>query len=286
MADTALDPTALAEKRGLFGAVDVDRWLMRGLILLVLLWMVAVVVLPLFQLLSKSLLDHEGNFVGLDNFIRYFRTPALSASLYNSLFVSAVTTVITIFFSTMTGYGLAKFKGRGLNVAFVLILTGLMIPPFTIAIPLYIVATQLGMVNTLWGVIIPFAISNFGIFMMRQYCLGVPDDLIAAARIDGAGEFSILMRIVFPVVDTGCAALGILKFLMTWNDFFWPLIMLTGDRKKTLQVVISTLIDFEYYVDFGLVMAATTLVVLPVILLFFFFQKRIIEGVAISGMKG
>jgi multiple sugar transport system permease protein len=121
---------------------------------------------------------------------------------------------------------------------------------------------------------------------MRQYTMSVPDDLIAAARIDGAGEFSILMRIVFPVVATGCAALGILKFLMTWNDFFWPLIMLTDDKKKTLQVVIATMIDFEYYVDFGLVMAATTLVVLPVIILFLFFQRRIIEGIAISGMKG
>jgi multiple sugar transport system permease protein len=270
----------------------VSRWAIYAVLLVVAL----VVLLPFFWMVSTAfkpspeILRRPPTFLPqqptLDHFRNVFKRVPYVYNLYNSLFVSAVTTVITIFFSTMTGYGLAKFKCRGLNVAFVLILTGLMIPPFTIAIPLYIVATQLGMVNTLWGVIIPFAISNFGIFMMRQYCLGVPDDLIAAARIDGAGEFSILMRIVFPVVATGCAALGILKFLMTWNDFFWPLIMLTDDKKKTLQVVISTLIDFEYYVDFGLVMAATTLVVLPVILLFFFFQKRIIEGVAISGMKG
>ena len=163
---------------------------------------------------------------------------------------------------------------------------GVMIPPFTIAIPLYIVATQIRMVNTLWGVIIPFSISNFGIFLMRQYCLGVPQDLISAARIDGASEFTILLRIVFPVVATGCTALGILKFLLTWNDLFWPLIMLTDDARKTLTVMLATFIDFERFVDYGLLMAMTTLVVLPVILLFVVFQRRIIEGVALTGMKG
>ncbi len=212
--------------------------------------------------------------------VQYFRT------LYNSLFVSGMTTLITIFFSTMVGYAIAKYRVVGLNVIFILILSGLMIPPFTIAIPLYIVATQIRMVNTLWGVIIPFSISNFGIFLMRQYCLGVPQDLISAARIDGASEFAILIRIIFPVVATGCTALGILKFLLTWNDLFWPLIMLTEEANKTLTVMLATYIDFERFVDYGLLMAMTTLVVLPVILLFVVFQRRIIEGVALTGMKG
>jgi multiple sugar transport system permease protein len=212
--------------------------------------------------------------------VQYFRT------LYNSLFVSGMTTLITIFFSTMVGYAIAKYRVVGLNVIFILILSGLMIPPFTIAIPLYIVATQIRMVNTLWGVIIPFSISNFGIFLMRQYCLGVPQDLISAARIDGASEFAILIRIIFPVVATGCTALGILKFLLTWNDLFWPLIMLTEEANKTLTVMLATYIDFERFVDYGLLMAMTTLVVLPVILLFVIFQRRIIEGVALTGMKG
>jgi multiple sugar transport system permease protein len=212
--------------------------------------------------------------------VQYFRT------LYNSLFVSGMTTLITIFFSTMVGYAIAKYRVVGLNLIFILILSGLMIPPFTIAIPLYIVATQIRMVNTLWGVIIPFSISNFGIFLMRQYCLGVPQDLISAARIDGASEFAILIRIIFPVVATGCTALGILKFLLTWNDLFWPLIMLTEEANKTLTVMLATYIDFERFVDYGLLMAMTTLVVLPVILLFVVFQKRIIEGVALTGMKG
>ena len=121
---------------------------------------------------------------------------------------------------------------------------------------------------------------------MRQYCLGIPQDLISAARIDGASEFTILIRIVFPVVATGCTALGILKFLLTWNDLFWPLIMLTEEANKTLTVLLATFIDFERFVDYGLLMAMTTLVVLPVIFLFVVFQRRIIEGVALTGMKG
>jgi len=212
--------------------------------------------------------------------VQYFRT------LYNSLFVSGMTTLITVFFSTMAGYAIAKYRIVGLNLIFILILSGLMIPPFTIAIPLYIVASQIRMVNTLWGVIIPFSISNFGIFLMRQYCLGIPQDLISAARIDGASEFTILIRIIFPVVATGCTALGILKFLLTWNDLFWPLIMLIEDAKKTLTVMLATFIDFERFLDYGLLMAMTILVVLPVIALFVIFQRRIIEGVALTGMKG
>jgi multiple sugar transport system permease protein len=231
---------------------------------------------PIFLPTKPTLKHFQKVFVE----VPYFRT------LYNSLFVSGMTTLITIFFSTMVGYAMAKYRVVGLNVIFILILSGLMIPPFTIAIPLYIVASQIRMVDTLWGVIIPFSISNFGIFLMRQYCMGVPQDLISAARIDGASEFTILLRVVFPVVATGCTALGILKFLLTWNDLFWPLIMLTEETKKTLTVMLATFIDFERFVDYGLLMSMTTMVVIPVILLFVVFQRRIIEGVALTGMKG
>ncbi len=222
----------------------------------------------------------------LKHFQSVFSQVPYLLNLYNSMFVAGITTVITIFFSTMVGYGIAKFRVVGLNAVFILILTGLMIPPFTIAIPMYIVASQIKMVDTLWGVIIPFSISNFGIFLMRQYCIGLPEDLLAAARIDGASEFTILLRVVFPVVATGATALGILKFLLTWNDLFWPLIMLTRDAKKTLTVMLATFIDFQRFIDYGLLMAMTTMVVLPVIVLFVIFQRRIIEGVALTGMKG
>jgi len=248
-------------------------------------WMISTAFKPNTDIIRRPPLFLPGSPT-LDHFKRVFGSVPYFRNLYNSLFIAGMTTVVTIFFSTMVGYGLAKFRVIGLNLVFILILSGLMIPPFTIAIPLYIVATQVRMVNTLWGVIIPFSISNFGIFLMRQYCLGIPDDLIAAARIDGASELLILTRVIFPVVATGCAALGILKFLLTWNDLFWPLIMLTEDSRKTLTVMLATFIDFERFMDYGLVMSMTTLVVVPVIILFVIFQKRIIEGVALTGMKG
>ncbi len=248
-------------------------------------WMISTAFKPNTDIIRRPPLFLPGNPT-LDHFKRVFGSVPYFHNLYNSLFIAGMTTVITIFFSTMVGYGLAKFRVIGLNLVFILILSGLMIPPFTIAIPLYIVATQVRAVNTLWGVIIPFSISNFGIFLMRQYCLGIPDDLISAARIDGASELLILIRIIFPVVATGCAALGILKFLLTWNDLFWPLIMLTEDSRKTLTVMLATFIDFERFMDYGLVMSMTTLVVTPVIILFVIFQKKIIEGVALTGMKG
>ena len=255
------------------------------IILFPFFWMISTAFKPNTDIIKRPPIFLPSNPTFL-HFQKVFLTVPYFRTLYNSLFVSGMTTLITVFFSTMVGYAIAKYRVVGLNVIFILILSGLMIPPFTIAIPLYIVATQIRLVDTLWGVIIPFSISNFGIFLMRQYCLGVPQDLISAARIDGASEFAILIRIVFPVVATGCTALGILKFLLTWNDLFWPLIMLTEEAKKTLTVMLATFIDFERFVDYGLLMAMTTMVVVPVILLFVIFQRRIIEGVALTGMKG
>ena len=255
------------------------------LIIVPFLWMVNTSLKP-----APEIMLRDPTFFPQDPTLIHFRNLFVRVNyftnLFNSLFVASVTTAISIFFSTMVGYGIAKFRCKGLNALLIVFLSAMMFPPFLIAIPLYMVAAGLGVVNSLWAVIIPFSISNFGIFLMRQFCLSIPNDLLDAARIDGASEFSILLRVVFPVVATGCVAMGILKFLMTWNDFFWPLIMLTGDRKMTLPVVLSTLVDFEYYVDYGLVMALTTLVVVPVVILFLIFQKRIIEGVTISGMKG
>lgn len=257
-----------------------------GLVILVpFFWMVSTSFKPAPEIIARppTLFPVQATWA---NFTNVFKRVGYFQSLYNSLFIAVMTTAITIFFSTMVGYGIAKFRSRGLAFVLYLILSALMLPPFLIAIPLYIVGAGLRMTNSLWGVIIPFSISNFGIYLMRQFCLSIPDDLLSAARIDGASEPMILLRIVFPVVSSGCAALGILKFLVTWNDFFFPLIMLTSERKMTLQTMLSTLIDFEYYMDFGLVMALTTMIVLPVILLFIIFQKYIIQGVALSGIKG
>lgn len=263
---------------------------------LILLIIGLMIIIPFLYMIVTSMkskpeiMAKDGSFFPKElvwvNYRMVFDSVPYFSSLWNSFFVSSATTLIAIFFSTMVGYGIAKFRSKILNVTLFLFMTALMIPPFMVAIPLYLVAAPAGLTNNLWAIIIPFSVSNFGIFLMHQFCLSIPDDLLAAARIDGASEFAIYLRIVFPVVSAGASAFGILKFLMTWNDFFFPLIMLTQEKRMTLQVMLATSIDFEYGVDYGFVMALSTMVVLPVIVIFLVFQKRIIEGVAISGLKG
>ncbi len=254
------------------------------MIIIPFVWMVSTSFKPNSEILSKSITFFPKNFT-VKNYNRVFSRIPYWTNLFNSLFVSGITTVIAIFFSTMVGYGIAKFNSKYLNKIMGLFLVALMVPPFVIAIPLYLVAAPLCLTNNLVAVIIPFAVSNFGIFLMRQFCIAIPSDLLDAARIDGLSELRIFTSIVMPVISTGAVAFGILKFLMTWNDFFWPLIMLTREKKMTLQVLLATSVDFEMGVSYGFVMALTTLIVLPVII-FLAFQRRIIEGVSLSGLKG
>jgi multiple sugar transport system permease protein len=257
-----------------------------GLIIVIpFLWMVSTSFKPKTEIVARVIHFLPQKFT-LENYDKVFLRVPFFVNLMNSMFVSGLTTVIAIFFSTMVGYAIAKFNSAGLRLLLGLVLTALMIPPFVIAIPLYIVGARMGLVNNLLAVVIPFAVSNFGIFLMRQFCITIPDELLDAGRIDGAGEFRIFIAVVFPVVVAGATAFGILKFLTTWNDFFWPLLMLFRDTRMTLQVVLATSIDFEMGVRYGYVMALTTLTVLPVLILYALFQKRIIEGIAMSGLKG
>jgi multiple sugar transport system permease protein len=249
------------------------------------LWMISTSLKPSREIVARVIrfLPLEVTF---EHYQRIFTRIPFFLNLLNSVFVSGLTTAIAIFFSTMVGYAIAKFNSTGLRIVLVLVLTALMIPPFLIAIPLYIASAKMGLVNNLLAVVIPFAVSNFGIFLMRQFCLTIPDDLLDASRIDGASEFRIFVSVALPLVASGAAAFGILKFLMTWNDFFWPLLMLSNDQRMTLQVVLGTSIDFEMGVRYGYVMALTTLTVLPVLVLYVVFQRRIIQGIALSGLKG
>lgn len=257
-----------------------------GLIIVIpFLWMISTSFKPKYEIVARVIRFLPQEFT-LENYQKVFRRIPFLINLLNSMFVSGLTTAIAIFFSTMVGYAIAKFNSAGLRFLLGLVLTALMIPPFVVAIPLYISAAKLGLVNNLVAVVIPFAVSNFGIFLMRQFCITIPDELLDAGRIDGAGEFRIFISVVFPVVAAGATAFGILKFLMTWNDFFWPLLMLFRDRTMTLQVILATSIDFEMGVRYGYVMALTTLTVLPVLILYGIFQKRIIQGIAMSGLKG
>jgi len=193
---------------------------------------------------------------------------------------------ISVIVATMTGYALAKFRARGANIVFLLMLSSAMVPPFIKILPLYVGMVRIGLDDTLIGVIIPYYVSIFGIFFMRQYCISIPEDLLAAARVEGASEPTILIWIVFPVVKQACAALAILKFLLEWNNFLWPLIMLSSADKMTIQVAIAVLLDMEVAWDYGIVLAGATMATIPVVVLFLILQRQIINSIALTGQKG
>lgn len=208
----------------------------------------------------------------------------LPRALMNSFVISGSVMVSTVFFSTMVGYGFAKFKSRLADLFFLLILAALMVPPFTKLIPLYVLMVKLGLNDTLIGVILPDFLSVFGIFFMRQYTLTVPDELIQAARIDGASEIGILLRIVFPVMKSAILTLAAIKFIWSWNDFLWPLIMLSDPQKMTLSVSIAAF-KGNLITVYGPLMAGSIVLMVPSFLLFLILQRRIVQGIALSGFK-
>jgi multiple sugar transport system permease protein len=248
-------------------------------------WMLVSAVKPTFELIAipPKFFPSKIEFV---NFRQFFYEVPFFMVLNNSLLIAGGITLTSVIAATATGYGLAKFGARGANILFLLFLSSSMVPPFIKILPLYVGMVQIGLDNTLIGVIIPFYVSVFGIFFMRQYCLTLPDDLLSAARIEGASEITIFVRIVFPVVKQAVAALAILKFLLEWNNFLWPLIMLSSARKMTLQVAIAVLLDLEQAPDYGIVLAGATVAVIPILILFLVMQRNIIQSIAFQGQKG
>ncbi len=209
------------------------------------------------------------------NFARYF---------WNSIFVTVVATLITLVINAMAAFALSKYQFRGRDAMMLVIVTTLLIPPTVILVPLFITVQTLGMLNSLWGVIIPAVATPTGVFLLRQYMLTIPDELLEAARMDAASEWRIFWRIMLPLSLPALAVLGILSVMWRWNDFMWPLIVLTQSEVFTLQLGLSTfkgeLNDNTHYL-----LAMTVLTLLPVTLVFAFLQKYITTGIASTGLK-
>ncbi len=202
----------------------------------------------------------------------------------NSLIVAAATTLSVAFFDSLVGYTLAKLRFRGRDLIFVLILATLMIPTEMLVIPWYILSSARGWINTYWGIMFPGMIDAFGIFLIRQFMSGVPDELLDAGRIDGVSEFGLYWRIALPQVKPAVAALCIFTFLGNWNAFLWPLIVIQTATMRTLPVGIA-LFSGEAGSSFHLIMASSALAILPVLLVFVMLQRQIIEGVVLTGLK-
>jgi ABC-type glycerol-3-phosphate transport system permease component len=220
----------------------------------------------------------------LENYRFLFTEEPFVRWAVNSVLLAVMRSVLAIFFTSLAGFALAKYEFRGRKLAFVLVLVSIMLPFEVLLIPLFIEMSKLGWLNTYWAIIVPFAVSPFYIFLMRQYMLGVPDELIDAARIDGCTEFGIFWRIVAPLQKPAYGILAILAFNQAWNDFLWPLIVLSDKKLYTINLGVA-LLHGPYKTPFGAILAGSFLGTLPIILVFLFMQRQFIAGLTAGALK-
>ncbi|TCU30674.1 alpha-1,4-digalacturonate transport system permease protein [Rhizobium azibense] len=209
---------------------------------------------------------------------------AMGRYLYNSLFITIVATIITLVMNSMAAFALSKYRFAGSSVALISILSTLMIPATVVLVPTYLIVAELGLVGNLWGVILPTVATPTGVFLLRQYMLTIPDELIEAARMDHASEWRIFWRIVLPLSSPALAVVAIFSILSRWNDFLLPLIVLNRREVYTLQLALNSF-QSEFEVRYDLMLAMTTLTALPLACAFIFLQRYITTGIASTGIK-
>lgn len=219
------------------------------------------------------------------NYAALFDRLSFGRFFANSTIVAVVVTAGNLVFCSMVGYSLAMLDFRGRKALFGLIMATLMIPGVVTFVPLFVLVANAGLVNTLPGLLLPFLVSPFGVFLMRQFMLGLPRDLLDAARVDGAGELKIFFRVFLPLCGPALATLGILTFLGSWNNFLWPLVVAQTEDTYTLPVALALYSTGQNATQYGLLLAGATIVVLPVLVVFMIFQRRFIQGIATTGMK-
>jgi ABC-type sugar transport system, permease component len=221
-----------------------------------------------------------------DNYGRLFDQLDFPRFFFNSSVVALAVTVGTLVFCPMLGYALAKLHWRGKGLIMGLVLATLMVPAGITLIPNFILMSNLGLVNTYPGLILPFLAGPFGVFLMRQFMLSVPNELLEAARMDGANEFRVFWSVVMPIATPVLATLAILTFLGNWNSFLYPLVMAVEPQMYTLPVALATFATGQYQADHGMLMAGSVILVVPVLIVFILFQRWITEGIATTGLKG
>jgi multiple sugar transport system permease protein len=221
-----------------------------------------------------------------ENYIKIFNDPKLPLLRFygNSAFVSFFNVVSTLFTSSLVGYMFAKFEFPGKKILFGWFLTMMMIPAQITMIPSYLILSRLHLINSLWGLVIFSAVDAFGIFMLRQFCETLPGELLDAARIDGASEWQIYLRIVLPQLGAPLATLGILGFMQSWNAYLWPMIVLQKIEVRTLPIIL-TWFNSTHTGQGALVMAATVMIIIPILIVFLFFQRWIVQGFTMTGFK-
>jgi alpha-1,4-digalacturonate transport system permease protein len=222
--------------------------------------------------------------LALSNYTDVFGKFAFGTFLWNSVFITVVATLITLLFNAMAAFALSKYRFGGRQAVFLLIISTLMIPPTIVLVPNFLVVSELGLLNSLWGVIWPAVATPTGVFLLRQYMLTIPDELIEAARMDNASEWRIFWRIILPLSAPALAVLAIFSVMWRWNDFLWPLIVLSRTEKFTLQLALNAF-QGELTTQWHYLLAMTVITLLPITLVFGFLQRHITTGIAASGVK-
>lgn len=220
-----------------------------------------------------------------ENFKEAWEQTSFSTAFWNSVIVSTVTTILSVAVNCTAGYAFAKFEFRGKTVLFYLVLSTLMVPFQVLMIPLFVLLKNFDALNTYQGLILPRVPDAFGVFLMRQYFQSLPKELLEAARIDGASEWTIFWRIALPLSKPAIAVLTIFTFMWRWNDFQWPLIATSTPDMYTVQVALANFVT-EFYIRWDYLMALTLVSILPVLLIFIFFQRYFVQGISMSGLKG
>jgi multiple sugar transport system permease protein len=249
-----------------------------------LLWMVSVSFMPRGEAshFPPPLLPSQAT---LDSYRDLFARNGMGRNFVNSLLVSASITLGSLLVNTMAGYAFAKLRFVGRERVFQILLAALVIPAQVAMLPLFLLMKQLHLVNSFGGVVVPALATVFGIFLVRQYARSIPDELLEAARIDGAGELRIFFQIVLPMLKPVLVTLTIFTFMAAWNDFMWPLIVLTDQDHYTLPVALATL-SREHIMDVEMMMAGAVVTVIPVLLLFLMLQRYYIQGLLLGSVKG
>ena len=252
-----------------------------------LLWMIAVSLKPEAQIFSdmSTIRTFWPTAAALGNYVEVFTRVNMMKFILNSLFYVFVIVILDLAVNSVCGYALAKFDFPGKELLLTVVISLMVLPMEAIMLPLYKEVASLGWVNTWAGLIVPFVGKCFSVYMFRQFFLDIPDDLLEAAAIDGCGPIKTFFTIVMPISGTVYATIFILDFVAHWNDFMWPMLVVTGEDMRTIQLAIQTFFGSKP-IHYGAIMASLTISAIPMLLMFVFLQKYYVEGIASTGIKG
>lgn len=267
--------------------VKLLMYIFLGLLLVVsiypIYWMLIASTLPNSKVFSSALLP-GASF--LENFRILQDTMPIWRILFNSLFVAGIATAGTVFFGALAGYAFAKFNFKGREVLFFIVLLTMMLPIQIILVPLFIIMSNLGWIDSYMALILPFIVTPFSVFLMRQQMLSFPTELIESARIDGSSEFNTFVKIVLPTMKSACAAVAIITFMQQWGNFIYHLVVINTDTMYTMPLMLSLLVQPGHVIEYGAVMVAAIIGLIPMIILFLFFQKHFVSGALSGSVKG